>query len=331
MLMQQPMSHRFTLTNFNDITFGGFDIKLPDETIQMITNLAQQVGSPTYIKTPIFAKKEAPIMREHDQPAFNKKKRRGGNQSNEYVNDDDWESIRSFQATKIEQKVGVDAQFDLIRSCLNKITEKNYEDQCGKIIEILDQLNSGETAADDMLRVGNAIFEIASNNRFYSKLYADLYTKLIHNYEIMNQVFENNLHSFLELFTRIEYINADENYDKFCKINLDNERRKSLSMFFVNLSLTKIIETSKIIELASNLMNQVLQIIHEIDKKNEVDEMVENIALLYNKDVFVLSENTMITGKTFVESIEWLAKSKAKTFPSLSNKSIFKFMDMIEM
>ena len=26
--MQQPMSHRFTLTNFNDITFGGFDIKL---------------------------------------------------------------------------------------------------------------------------------------------------------------------------------------------------------------------------------------------------------------------------------------------------------------
>ena len=37
---------------------------------------------------------------------------------------------------------------------------------------------------------------MASNNIFYSKLYADLYTELIHKYEIMNTIFEANLSKF---------------------------------------------------------------------------------------------------------------------------------------
>jgi len=322
------MSNTFTLTDFHNITFGGFEIKLPDETIAIITELALQVGSPTYIKTPIFAKKDPPQQKEREKCDTSFKKKRRGN---EVVNDEDWESLRTFQATKMEQKVGIEAHFDLIRSCLNKITDKNYVEQSGKINDILNQLNAGDSAAEDMLRVGNAIFEIASNNRFYSKIYADLYTNLINNYAIMKVVFENNLNSFMELFEKIEYINADENYDKFCKINVDNEKRKSLSTFFVNLSMTKIITDEKIFEFATNLLKQVLKFIYEESKKNEVDEMVENIAILYNKDIFAKSEELMTNGKTFVQTIENLAVSKPKMFSSLSNKSIFKFMDMIEM
>jgi hypothetical protein len=321
MLMQ--MNHVYTLNDFRDITFGGFDIKLPDKTIEIITVLAEQVGSPTYIKTPVFAKREIPSIKE---PIFKKKRR--ANQGMESVCDEDWESLRTFQATKIEQKVGLEAQFDLIRSSLNKITEKTYDDQSIKICDILNQLQSGE---EDMLRVGNAIFEIASTNRFYSKLYADLYTLLIHKYEIMHSIFETNLNAFLELFTRIEYVSADTDYDAFCKNNLNNEKRKALSMFFVNLSATKIITDDKIIEFASNLLKQVMQLINEENKKNEVDEMVENIAILYNKDIFAKSEAQVINGQTFVQTIEELAKSKAKNFKSLSNKAIFKCMDMVDM
>lgn len=323
MLMQSQMSHIYTLNDFRDIMFGGFDIKLPDKTIEIITELAEQVGSPTYIKTPVFAKKEIPIIKE---AAFKKKRR--GNQGMESVCDEDWESLRTFQATKIEQKVGVEAQFDLVRSSLNKITEKTYEDQATKICDILDQIQSSE---EDLLRVGNAIFEIASANRFYSKLYADLYSMLIHKYEIMDSIFKNNLESFLGLFEKIEYVSAEEDYDRFCKNNMDNEKRKALSAFFVNLSLTKIISDDKIVEFASNLLTQVLQFINEDNKKNEVDEMVENIAILYNKDLFQKCGIVMPNGNTFVVTVEELAKSKSKNFQSLSNKAIFKFMDMVEM
>jgi hypothetical protein len=49
--------------------------------------------------------------------------------------EEDWESIRNFQTTKIEQKIGIDVQIDLIRSFLNKLTDRNYVDIKNKIIE----------------------------------------------------------------------------------------------------------------------------------------------------------------------------------------------------
>ena len=52
------LAMRYTLKDFTDITFNGFDIKLPEETLVIITELSQQVGSPTYVKTPPFHKRE---------------------------------------------------------------------------------------------------------------------------------------------------------------------------------------------------------------------------------------------------------------------------------
>jgi hypothetical protein len=52
------MAMRYTLKDFTEIAFNGFDINLPEETLVIITELSQQVGSPTYIKTPTFHKRE---------------------------------------------------------------------------------------------------------------------------------------------------------------------------------------------------------------------------------------------------------------------------------
>jgi len=337
--MMQTM--RYTLTDFTDITFNGFDFQLPDETLSIITELALQVGSPTYIKTPIFAKRENPLKGSSVatsfgssssggfvDPSFKRKQKRG--KATEIYNDADWETIRTFEATKIEQRAGIDAQIDLVRLSLNKMSDKNYNEHCSKIMDILTQLITEGTSQEDMFRIGNAIFEIASNNRFYSKLYADLYTKLINNFEVMKIVFETSLSKFMELFNTIEHVNPDEDYDKFCKINKDNERRKALSSFFVNLTNNKIIGEDKLIEMVTNLLKQVLGFIHLDNKKNEIDEITENIAILYNKDLLE-KYPVEIDGRTFIGNVEFLARSKVKTFPSLSSKSIFKFMDMIEM
>ena len=319
----------YSLQQFTDITFNGFDIQLPEDTLQLITELAQQVGSPTYIRTPTFEKKEQPVKREDDSSFSSfRKKKRGKNL--EIVNDEDWESLRSFQATKIEQKVGIDGQIDAIRSCLNKMSDKNYQDQCDKILEILKELVENNTSQEEMTRVGNAIFEIASNNRFYSKIYAELYTTLIEKYEMMNTIFNENLNSFLELFVTIESADPEVDYDRFCKININNEKRKALSAFFVNLVTKKVISNEKIMEITVNLMRNVIDFISQDNKKNEVVEITENIAILYNKELFEKC-NEKIDGLTIHETIEKLANSKVKMFPSLSNKAIFKYMDMIEM
>jgi hypothetical protein len=38
-----------------------------------------------------------------------------------------------------------------------------------------------------------------------------------------------------------------------------------------------------------------------------------------------------ISGKTIVETVTLLAKSKVKDYKSLTNKAVFKYMDLVEM
>jgi len=326
--MTQVTQRNYLLEDFANITFGGFDIELPENTLEIISQLSLQVGSPTYIKTPIFAKKDKSLS-VGGGDLFKKKKNRKTGGAVEIVNDEDWESIRSFHTTKIEQKVGIDAQIDLIRSALNKMIDSNYNEKYNYIIEILDNIMQ-DSSQSDILKVCRQIFDIASNNRFYSKLYADLLASLINKYDIMRSVFETNLGTFLELFNNIESANADEDYDKFCKVNLNNENRRALSAFFVNLTSKKIISEEKLLELFKQLILQVYELIRVDNKKCEVDEIVENLSILYNKELVEDCEDE-IDGKSLSEIIKELSECKAKSWPSLSNKAIFKFMDILEV
>jgi hypothetical protein len=262
----------------------------------------------------------------------NSNRKRRGNKSMEVVNDDDWETIRTFQTTKIEQKVGIDAQIDLLRSHLNKMSDKNYNDVKNKIIDVIENIMKEIIDNDEMTKLGTVIFEIASTNRFYSKMYADLYSDLINNFQIMEDVFQENFNNFMNLFDNIEYVEPNVDYNKFCKINKDNEKRKSLAAFFINLMNNNIISKDKIINIIRNLMSKIYTYINQDNKKNEVDELTENIAILYKKDLFNGSISyELIDNMSISEIIEKLAHSKSKNYLSLSNKSIFKFMDLIEM
>ena len=87
-----------------------------------------------------------------------------------------------------------------------------------------------------------------------------------------------------------------------------------------------------LILIARNLLNQLYNYISEENKKNEVDELAENVSLLYRKELFTSNSNyEKIDGFTILEMIEKLAHSKVKDYKSLTNKTIFKFMDMVEM
>lgn len=322
----------YTLNDFNNLIFTGFNYTLPSDTLQIISNLALEVGSPNYVKTPIFQKKEKLIdknfsLKENNSSTFKKRK---GNKGME-ICEEDWESIRTFQATKIETKEGLDAQIDLIRSNLNKLSDRNFPDIKLKILDIIEKIVSETYDKNELNRVSTSIFDIASNNRFYSKLYADLYCDIINNYETMKTPFEDSLKSFTELFNVIEYVDPSVDYNKFCAINKNNEKRKSLAAFFVNLMLNNLISKETITEITRNLLQQFYIFISEENKKNEVDELVENIAILFKKELYTDEECYKIDGMTIVEVIEKIANSKVKEYKSLTNKSLFKFMDMIDM
>jgi len=334
-------SYRYALSDINNIIFQGFDFKLPEETLKIISELTLQVGSPDYVKTPIFQKRDNTMKTENlkekefgssgGNTTFKKNRR---NKTNEIINEEDWEALRNFQTTKIEEKSGIDADMDSIRGLLNKLTDKNYIDICNKICEIIDKLVAENITLENMIHLSCYVFDIASTNRFYSKLYADLYSHLSTKYELMKSTFENNLKTFTSLFNTIEYIDAKEDYDKFCEINKTNEKRKSLAAFYLNLMNNGIIPKETIMEITRNLLSQVFSFLSQENKKNEVDELTETIAILYKKEMYDCDHGDdylLIEGFTISELVEKIAKSKVKDYKSLTNKTIFKYMDLIDM
>ena len=331
----------YSLKDFLDISFDGFNYNLPEEIVQTISGLSLEVGSPSYIKTPVFRKRENLLKTYPSDPSIsltttynsglNKRKKNIGNKNMEIINDEHWDALRSFQTTKIDKKEGLESKIDVIRSYLNKMTDKNYVEMKNNIFELLEEVigNNG----DEINRISHNIFEIASTNRFYSKIYADFYAQLIRQFECMRPILLESFDNFLELFHQIEYVDSSVDYDKFCKINKDNEKRKALSTFFINLMVNKIISKEKILDIIHYLLNKVYEFMHLEDKKNEVDEMTENIVLLLKKDLFNEKDyqRSIVEDKNMTQLIEFLANCKAKDYKSLSNKSIFKYMDMIDM
>ena len=71
-----------------------------------------------------------------------------------------------------------------------------------------------ENKLDDlgMNTIGKLIFNIASQNSFYSEVYAEMYKVLMTKYEVMIDIFGNNLNDFI-LFSG-EIINVSNFFSK---------------------------------------------------------------------------------------------------------------------
>ena len=77
----------YTLSEINAISFNGFNYEIPETTINLIKSLAQQVGSPAYIKTPIFNKRE---NIGNDGHLKTNKKHRRNNNNREEISKNEW-------------------------------------------------------------------------------------------------------------------------------------------------------------------------------------------------------------------------------------------------
>ena len=122
------MTVKYSLSDFYDINSEGFKVVLPDSVVEEINELVKHVGSPNYIRTPVFQK----IARAH--PPANKKKR----ETKMNINTQDiWNKMNKHQVTveKDEDEISIQK----VRSYLNKLTDKNIDDISTKISDIIEQ------------------------------------------------------------------------------------------------------------------------------------------------------------------------------------------------
>ena len=312
------MATRYSIADFENIIFNGIQFQLPQETVDIITTLANQVGAADYIRTPQFNKKT-------HQPALinNNNKRRNKNQE---IQDDDWDSIRKFQTTEIKKKDGIDANIDNIRKYLNKITEKNYDKMCEQITLEISTIT--DASVEELNKIGESVFNIASGNAFYSATYAKLYKSLMTKYSFMSDIFKTNLDKFSELFTTIEYYNPNTDYDKFCENNKTNDKRRALSAFYVNLMKEGVIDKSDMISIINKVQEYIILKLSEEGNKEILDELSENIFILITNSSEELDDED--GWEMIIDNVKTYSKLKVKDYPSATTKSIFKHMDILD-
>jgi hypothetical protein len=392
------ITHRYDLPDYAAFMNMGFEFKLPDEVLKSVSDLAELVGAPTYVKTPVFpvrngssnsgtcdwsdissqssgiayhvAGSSANSFQSHmggggggggtasEQSAilssFSTVRQSGSKMQSkpQQIPNSEWDNILAFQKTELQKKEGIEARMDTIRSYLNKLTDKTYDvmlDNLKKeLIEIFkttgdagdastpegdapDELNSVAI----MNRVALSIFNTASSNAFFSAIYARLFKDLMGCYSVFRDVFDKNLTSFMNLFDTIEYCDPKKNYDKFCDINKANEKRKAMSLFIVNLMKIGIVDKMHVLMIMKQLQELLYSNLRQEGKTNEVDELSENLFIIV-KNCHVDMKNpkneseVVETFSRRVDQILEVSKLKLKSKPSITNKTIFKHLDMMD-
>lgn len=321
---------RYTLDDVSAIMFDGFNHELDEGVLAIIKQLAEQVGAADYVRTPQFQKTGG--------TSRGKKRGRGGQD----ISDADWEAIRRFQATEIVRKEGVEAAIDKVRVHLNKITDATFTTQKEAIfseIRALTSLDASEAEAEENLqRISEALFAIASNNGFYSSLYADLYKDLVSEHAFLRNTLDQRLEKLDALFDNIEWCDPQKDYDGFCDVNKANDSRRAVTLFYVNLMKRSLIPQERIVDLVRDLQKRFLVEVELESKVPICEELAELIGIL------VTNCWTPDNSWPSATRIDWIAHwrtrffmyenvcnvagMKAKNHPSLSNKAVFKHMDI---
>ncbi len=318
----------YTLDDVSAIMFDGFNHELDEGVLAIIKQLAEQVGAADYVRTPQFQKTGG--------ASRGKRKGRGGQE----ISDADWEAIRRFQATEMVRKEGVEAAIDKVRVYLNKITDATFNTQKEAIfaeIRSLSMLDTNETE-DNLQRISETLFAIASNNGFYSSLYAELYKDLVEEHAFLRGTLDSRLHELDALFESIEWCDPQKDYDRFCDVNKANDSRRAATLFYVNLMKRGLIPQERIVDLVRDLQKRFLKEVELEGRVPVCEELSELIGIL------VVNCWTPDKNWPTAARIEWVAHwrtrffmhdtvcrvagMKAKDYPSLSNKAVFKHMDV---
>ena len=311
---------RYSKADFEKIQMDGFTYNLSADIIKIIQAIATQVGSPEYIKTPQFEKC---------------KTGKGKKGKVQELNDEDWNALRNFPVTIINKKEGIEASIDQIRKHLNKMTTKTYDSLKEKIVEEIEKIINGcddEMSLEmknELNTIGEAIFNIASGNSFYSSMYATLFKELMETFDFMRVIFDTNFDKFRSIFNTIEYCDPNQDYDKFCNNNKVNEQRRSISLFYVNLMIQEVIQPSKIIVIINDLQSYLNKIVVQQNNKNIVDELSEVLYILITNSYEKIKDQD--GWEEIVSFIKMVSEMKPALVPSISNKSIFKHMDMLDV
>jgi hypothetical protein len=248
-------------------------------------------------------------------------------------NMENWKKREEFKATVIAKKEGYENLLGELKKFLNKLTTSNYDTQVESVIETVKSIISLDDD-DDKIRMGlmqtaEVIMQVACSNKYYSAMYAKLYMRLV---DIHQQFLEEKgriCDKFLTALQEIEIVDPNVDYDRFCIVNKKNDERRTMMLFIINLYKTggcSIAELSSIVIKIDEMIHTHVSASSFIEYTNELTEIMNT---LFTNIVTEIKNN-----KEWVfvkDRIVDYSKYKTKDYPGMSSRTIFKYMDMVDL
>lgn len=235
----------------------------------------------------------------------------------------------TFKATVFAEVDDTQALINDIRVGLNKIKDTNCDENIAMFIEKIDKIQESIDFGDDceltekMQQVFETIYTICISNKMFSKIYATVLVRLCQNYSAhFNELLDAKVVEFLASMQNIVDVNANDNYDAFCEFTAKNTTRKNIMNLFCEIAKTgdyENIQASTIIKMTTDLLNQILESVELVEKQKEVEEITENIVIIFSHFGKELKEQ-------FKTTFEQLAALKK---PGLTSRTRFKYMDFV--
>lgn len=241
----------------------------------------------------------------------------------------------NFKATVMKKYEGFEKTLASIRTNLQKLTENNFEKLKLELQEYITQILTSDVK-EEIYRMCETIISEFSKSQSFSNTMAKLYSELLNEYnnEELSDMLNIFIKSYDDIITNIkssdgiDHQASQEAYDEFCANNDKNRLRQSMGLFMINIMKHNIIEKDYVLNILNYCQDMLFKAIYEKDKKSVVDELTENIYILIvnSKD----DVNHLKDWDNIIEKVKTLTKLSVKDCLSLTSRSKFKHMDILD-
>lgn len=232
--------------------------------------------------------------------------------------DEEWKRP-AFKATVFTELDNTKSLIGDIRVLFNKINESNCDEKTGQIVAKIDEIRDSVDFGDDaelgnrMRQIYDAIYKVATSNKMFSKLYASVLNHINAKYEL-NDLFVQKVEDYMKSMENIVDVDSNVDYDAFCEFTALNNTRKNITTLLCEMQLASMSQICK------TLVERVESGIEHASKLKEVEEITENLVIIFSHNPSLLEECR--------PSIAKLASYKAGDKPGLSSRTRFKYSDL---
>ena len=302
----------YTLDQFHDIALNLTTPVLPKDVLSIYDNLLKQLNINT--RAVEYDQKE-PREKRYKRPKNNKPELLSSGK------------VVEFKQKESVEKTDYEKVMINIRGSVNKLSSKNYDTQRDLLVSYLEELSSLNDESY-LMECSTYLFDVASKNKFYSQMYANLYTELSKLYPQFEERKEQFIVDCLDGLATITYIDETQDYEGFCKNNKLNDIRRSMNTFLINLYKIDECNIQCILKMINVILDKISVNKDTSSHTHIIEELTENLYIFITELISELKPHE--SWDKLVNTIADYTKLKVSEHPGLTSRIKFKFMDIMD-